>query len=371
LTFVTSQLPYGFAFPELPSTHLFRYPDLGISIVNGFAAEQTGSSGISLAILVDPDTTDAPEIAAASKLLPSRGVFVRSYRGAGADVRSVADAIELFPYDLLIIATHCGDAPGYRWTYQFVDSEGYNRTLVVDIAIGIARTDDKDMLSVTQFTRFVSLDGVDWNDREKSKKLYVGTAITDYAERIQKENGFEPIARDVVPRVLGSAALRMFDYNYIALPQALAGNGTPIIINNACSSWHELSKRFTFGNARAYIGTLFMVSTSEAHDVVVKLLSRHFGKPLPAALWSAQREVYGCSVRRPYVATGVYPQRLRGSRCDVPQEVERRLAASLAGWQSDLRRETAAGNDAKGTKERFDYYSREIALFRSRWIRPR
>ena len=29
--------------------------------------------------------------------------------------------------------------------------------------------------------------------------------------------------------------------------------------------------------------------TTEAHEVAVKLLSEHFGKPLPAAIWSAQR----------------------------------------------------------------------------------
>src|SRR5215472_4871960 len=40
LTFVTRHLPYGFGFPEVPSTHLFSYPDLSIAILNGFAAEQ-------------------------------------------------------------------------------------------------------------------------------------------------------------------------------------------------------------------------------------------------------------------------------------------------------------------------------------------
>lgn len=62
--------------------------------------------------------------------------------------------MDLFPYDLLIFATHCGDASGYRWTYKFTDSEEIDRTLVVDIAIGVAQTDDADMLNVSQFLRF-------------------------------------------------------------------------------------------------------------------------------------------------------------------------------------------------------------------------
>lgn len=140
--FITDSLPYGFAFSEVPSTHLFRYPDLGISVIHGFAAEQSGSRGTQVATLVNPDTTPAPEIDAAAKLLAERRTFVRGYQGRRADVSSISDMIELFPYDLMLIATHCGDASGYRWTYKFTDSEGLARTLVVDVAVGFGRTED-------------------------------------------------------------------------------------------------------------------------------------------------------------------------------------------------------------------------------------
>ena len=87
--------------------------------------------------------------------------------------------IELYPHDLLLISTHCGDAEGWRWTYEFVDREGHHRTLVVDLAISIAVVPGSEKLDVMQYTRPVSLDGVDWNDPEKKKRLYVGTAILD------------------------------------------------------------------------------------------------------------------------------------------------------------------------------------------------
>jgi hypothetical protein len=96
--------------------------------------------------------------------------------------------IELFPYDLLLISTHCGDASGWRWTYEFVDSEGLKRILVVDIAIGLEVVPGDEKLHVTEFIRFVSLDGIDWNDPEKDSKLYVGRAILDYLERGKTTN---------------------------------------------------------------------------------------------------------------------------------------------------------------------------------------
>lgn len=372
VTFITGGLPYGFAFSSIPSTHLFKYPDLGITVINSLAAEQPRTRGISVAVLVDPETVDAPEIKAAAKILPPRGVFLRGYRGPGANVRSVSEMIELFPYDLLMIATHCGDASGYRWTYEFKDSEGIDRKLVVDIAIGLGRSSQEDLLNVTQFTRFVSLDGVDWHDPDKAKKLYVGSAMKDYVARTGLRGDLKPISKETIPRVTGSAALKMFDHNYIPVPRSLANAGTPIVINNACVSWHRLAETFTFGNARAYIGTLFKVSTSEAHDIAVRLLDKHFGKPLPAALWSAQREVYGDSVRRPYIITGAYPQRLRVTRRNVPLNVIKQLSVAHAEWKIRLRQTNQSDDQkVKALKDYIAFYERELASFHAHWVKPR
>ena len=81
LTFIVRQLPIGVAFPELPGTHLFTYPDLGRAIIDGLAAEQPGTRGTNVAVLVNPQKVAAPEIEAAAKLLPERKIFVRGYEG--------------------------------------------------------------------------------------------------------------------------------------------------------------------------------------------------------------------------------------------------------------------------------------------------
>jgi len=366
LTFITKSLPFGAAYPELPSTHLFSYPDLGITIVNGFAAEQKGARGVNVAVLVDPEKVRAPEMEAAKKLLPERKIFVRGYQGATATVRHVTDMVDLFPYDLLVFATHCGDAPGHRWTYEFVDTEGNARTLIVDIAIGVANTDDPEILNVAQFMRFHSLDGVDWTDPVAKKDLYVGTAIRDF---MQLKADIEPIHKENIKRVIGSAAMAMADNNYLALPRSLAAEGSPIIINNACVSWHELASRFSFANARAYIGTLYPVSDLEAEAIVVRLLGKDFGKLLPHAVWAAQNAVYGAAGnRRPYVVTGVYPQRLRATRENVPRVILSQMEKALRRWKP---RSAETGQDErfkKGVAEIVSYYEREISAFRKRWF---
>jgi hypothetical protein len=212
-----------------------------------------------------------------------------------------------------MISTHCGDAPGWRWTYQFTDRDGKDRTLVIDLAIDVTVVPGDEKLHVTQFTKFVSIDGVDWNDPDRNSKVIVGNAILDYLERTKNQEGLQPTKKEEIERVPGSAALRMYDGNFIVLPRPLADNGTPIVLNNACVSWHRLSGTFIFANARAYIGTLFSVTDVEAQEVAKRLLDRHFGKPLAVALWQTQREVYKDSMRSPYVLVGPHFQRLRTS----------------------------------------------------------
>jgi hypothetical protein len=158
--------------------------------------------------------------------------------------------------------------------------------------------------------------------------------------------------------------MMMADGNYIVMPRSLADEGTPIIINNACLSWHRLAGTFTFANARAYVGTLFPITPSEAAAVVVKVLDKHWQKPLAAALWSAQRDVYGANIRRPYVVTGVYPQRLRVKVMDYPARIRTQLATSLANWKR--RRASLKPDDSKQiamTEDIIKVYARELAHF--------
>lgn len=360
VSFISAEIPFGFAFPEVPSTHLFTYPDIGISIVNGFAAEQPQTRGVNVAILVDPEQTEAPEINDAAAALADRDTLVRVYRGANANVTSVTEAMEHFPYDLLLFATHCGDASGYLWTYHFEDIEGCDRTLVVEVTPGIGRSEDPDVFKVTEYIRFKSLDGVDLDDDEKKSNLYIGTAIRDWSNLYQSK-AIKPAKRETVARVQGSAVLRMHDNNMVLLQQYLACNGTPIVITNACSSWHQLALRLTFQNARAYIGTLFPVLAYEAHPVVISFLDRHYGKPLAEALWLAQNEAYDIGVRRPYVLSGVYPQKLRTSPEDKLERIHRLLLDGRNEW-SELLHRYQSTNDQYGAREAQDivrYYTRE------------
>lgn len=359
ITFISKNLPLGFGFPELPTTHLFSYPDLGLAVANGLVAEQPRTRGTNTTLLIDPGQTNAPEIEAIAQNMAKRGAFVRGYYGPAAHVKLVSDTIELYPYDLLIFATHCGDAPGHRWTYEFQDSEGRCRNLVVDIAVGIGSLNQDDKVEVQEHIRFHKLDGIDWNDPDKSIKLHVGTAIRDFSERFQNDDDFKPISKELIDRVIGSAALKMFDSNYLAMPQSIACNRSPIIINNACGSWHNLASRFIYAGSRGYLGTLFDVTDYEAEAVLENLIVKQWGKTLPHAIWSSQNAIYGNNPRRPYLFTGVYCSKLRVTKENVPEFLANSLKRELRGLKK-IRSDARKGNSEKRVLDRIKFVQDEI-----------
>lgn len=363
ITFIARCIPWGFAFDELPSSHLFSYPDLGISILNGLVAEQPGTAGIRIASIIDPGSVDSREIAVAIDRLTSSGVFSTGLRSRLATVNRVSNLVELFPYDLLLISTHSGDVSGWRWTYDYKDSEGLQRILVIEVAIGVQRVPGQEELKVTEFYRFVSLDGVDWTDPQKKEKLYVGRAITDWAAQAEAGNKMEPVSRHDVERVRGSMALKMADHNYIPLPISLAASSSsPIIINNACCSWHRLASNFIFGNARAYIGTLFDVIDPVAQTVVERLFTSYWNKPLAVALWRAQNDATDGSVKRPYVMVGCHFQRLRATSEHNLAHALKELRAVLLDSKKRLENPEELSDKARRTvSERVEYLEQQIA----------
>ena len=97
ITFITKEIPWGFGHPELPSTHLFSYPDLGISIINGILSEQADSSGIRVAVLIDPGVVEAKETSFAIKSFRHRSVFIKVLLSSQATVYKASKTIETLP----------------------------------------------------------------------------------------------------------------------------------------------------------------------------------------------------------------------------------------------------------------------------------
>ena len=304
--FITNGFPWGIAVPECPTTHLFAYPDVGRSIVQGLWASHDPALGARTALLIQPDQVPGAELDAVRESLRNNKTLVRRAAGHHATVHNVRMLVETVPFDIIVVSTHAGDVPGRRITYEFTDSEGTSRRLVIDEAVGFGYDPISEKVLVQQFNRFHRVDGVDWMDSEGKAKINAGTAIKSWsAIGIRNQDKYQ-VAEEKIDRVIGSMGLRMHDGQvWLPMLQGFPPRCSPLIFNNACSSWHELSSRFTFAGARGYVGTLFPVNEMEAQAVGAALFRRHLGAHFSTGLWASQNEVYGNQDLRPYAMVGL------------------------------------------------------------------
>ena len=358
ILFVTRDFPWGIAFPQRPTTHMFNYPDFGRSVVESIWASQDTSRSARNALLLNPHQVGAGEIEKIRKALVKNKTLVRVQAGPRATVNIVDTLMAVLPTDIIVISTHAGDAKGERITYEYKDSERIPRRLVVDSAVGFSYNPKIDKVQVQEFERFHELDGVDWTDSAAKAKMYVGTAIRSWVElgNVAERNKYKT-ASISIPRVIGSMGLQMHDHIWFAMVQGFAPSCAPVVLNNACSSWHELGQRFLYAGARAYIGALFPVTNAEAEDLGAALFEKQLSMPLPLALWSSQNNVYGRSARRPYAMLGLPFCSIQPNRVDSIKYLTRAYRDGLVQYEEKAK--NSPYPDVKENSQRFAEFLRE------------
>ncbi len=313
VTFITRGIPYGYFFPDVPSSHLFSYPDLGITLLNNlyYAHEVKGTRS---ALLIDPDVFPKKwgetETGFVSEKLKKMGVYVKELRGREAKVYDTSLHIQWFPFDLLFICSHASRMDGQEFTIKFSDRSGADHEIVIEEAVSFGLTDegegDQRLVEVMSFIGFVSVDGFAWKGKnEKSKGSVTKETIEDFLA-IPREK-WQVVNKRDIPYVRRSTRIGLADGDYQATFHALSGGELPIIFNNACVSFYEFSGRFFFAGARSYIGTLTPINTDKAKEIAQLFFnSLTLSKPLPLLLWEVQKKVFPDPANRVYVHIGTH-----------------------------------------------------------------
>jgi len=369
--FVTGGFPWGIAVPEVPTTHMYRYPDFGRSVIEGLWASQSDSRSARTALLIDPQTVEGSEIETIRHALLKNGTLTKLLSGPAATQVHVQFSLDAMPNDIIVVSSHAGDASGSRVTYEYPDAEGRIRRLTIDRALGIGYDSHDDMYAVMQYYRFHNLDGVDWRDREGKTALPVGTAITSWlAIDSAADRSQYVVAEEEIPRVVGSMAMKLHDGNWLYVSHGFPPESAPLFVNNACWSWHQLSQRTTFAGARGYLGSLFPITDAEAQEVAQNIFGRYLGRELVHAIWLAQRDVYGSSKRRPYVLVGLPFISVKPNHTDAVGFLDRALVSGITDWSEKAKDSPYA--DVRRNAERYArFLHEELNKLRSRLIRRR
>lgn len=340
ILFVTGGFPWGIAFPEVPTTHMYQYPDFGRCVVSGLWVSQSPVRGARNALLIEPALVQGGEIDAIAKALNKNRTLTRVLPHRAATMSRVQHMMDFLPQDVIVISSHAGDARGSRVTYKYEDDDGRQRTLVVDQTYSIGSDRVEDKLPVIEFTRFVSLDGVSWDDDAAKSALPVGTAITAWSKLDMLERAKYVIAEEDISRVAGSMAMMLHDGPWIFISHGFHPAAAPLVLSNCCWSWHEIGLRMKFAGARGYVGALFPVTDVEAQEVGRALFAGKPGEPTFKTLWRVQREVYGNSPRRPYAMLGLPSVYVPVNPVNSPAYLHDAYQKEIAYWSAASERYT-------------------------------
>jgi hypothetical protein len=362
---VTAGFPWGIAIPTKPSSHFRRYPDFGRMIVEGLWSSAPSVGGRT-ALLIDPGTVSGSEIPNVNRALLANGCLTHVMRDKGASVAEVGSVIDLLPHDIIVLSSHAGDASGERLTYEYEDYEGRRRQLIVDEAVGIGYDQSEGKFQVTTFNRFHSIDGVDWRDKSAKEALPVGSAVLAWSDKATtKESRDFIVDRKPIPRVIGSMGIQLNDGTWFFVSQGFSPASAPLIVNNSCWSWHEISERTMYAGARGYLGCLVPVLGAEVEKVSEGIFGRYLGLPLPIAMWAAQRDAYQNSRRCPYVLVGLPCIHIPQNESDSASFYEQAIIDGIVYW-------TKASNSTlggEGAKRSADFLSRKLEEFRRNLVR--
>lgn len=323
VTFITSGFPYGYFFPEVPSTHLFSNPDLGLSVLKGLMAAYRPTN---TALTIDPGHFKNSEIQEVNNALAKLGTHVKTLIDSEATVYKLGISIETYPYDLLFICSHAGQTDGQEFTIEISDNEGKPHTLVVEVADGFGLTGegtgDSSIVEVKSHYGFVSMDGYDWSNPDRPKTKGVVENFMNNTDRSK----WKIISRRDVPVVKRAVVLEMKDGNFIPMMHNLAGHESPLVFNNACITFNEFSERFIFAGAVAYIGTLVNISTKYAIEFAkIFFNSLDPSKPIPIHLWETQKKLNNDPKKYYYMHAGVFHTFINPADSDTTGKLKKKL----------------------------------------------
>ena len=303
ITFFTKGYPYGYFFSNWPTTHIFSYPDVGLSVVRGLMQAKFPTN---IGLTIDPGFFQNSETKVVNKKLVNMGAFVKCLKGKDAKVYDVGLHLDVFPYDFLFICSHAGTADGEEITLEFLDRQGNKHEIVIEEAVGFGITDTGTgmdrQVEVKSHYGLIAIDGKDWQD--KTKKTPKGL-IEDFYNMDRSK--WKIIKRKNIPRVRRAVIIKMNDGNYIPMLHGIGGHESPLIFNNACVTFNEFSERFMFAGARAYIGTLTEVSSPYAKNFAEVFFNNlDYDKPIPLHLWETQMKLASNPQEHVYMHVGVF-----------------------------------------------------------------
>ena len=297
IMFVTDDIPYSIAIQD--SVIIYAHTvNLGQCIAHNLYEHVSGQKhkeglvGL-FAGNIEMETGREQE-AMSSSLLKTKGI-VRNI--PLRDIKWSILNLSTFPYDILYIATHGSQIEGSKNQYEIQDDKGNKHEIVAKVAEDAGGT-------------LVWIDSVDGATQNSDAWTQDHRSIKGrfYEEHVLGGNlptliSSEPTKIQMRQLVLGNGDGGMFDPIML---DRLAAAQRPLVIVNACGSWADLSSRFAYAGATAFMGTLWPIRDSVAVAFAEELFSNLFDSELTSVFNQAKNKMVEDTDRMAYVLSGTF-----------------------------------------------------------------
>lgn len=348
VVFFTRGIPYGILPFQSPVAHLFLDRDLGLQILRGYRKVLEKNRGVSVALLCDPGEIPDSEISDMKGMLSSKGVELIELYKDKATTYNFMHLIERYPFDIAIISSHAGEVEGRQITEKFIDAKDNEYEIVYDLYACFAPVPGEDNVIVQELTVLISVDGIPWNDKKQLKANGATTnfSLKEFMECRENEDKRTVIRTQDCKGVKFSNALKLYELSWLPAIHVVGEQRYPIIFNNACSSWIEMSGRFIFAEASVYIGTTKDINTTLAKDCASRIFQLGLKRnSFLYACYQAQREYVAQLGYSPYLYWGSPDVSIKPSCKDNKLIRNMRVLRTLEGLR--IKEESLSDNNMK------------------------
>ncbi|MDD4411792.1 MAG: hypothetical protein PHO58_04780 [Bacilli bacterium] len=343
-TFFTIGLPYSLAIKNIiPCGYVPLALRADLFIFNSIIFE--GIDRFNSAVVFSPgfftSTKDGEETKSVIDVLNSNNYLVRPLIGINATVNNLDFHAQHFPYDILHICTHGGEVDGYSVIESYKDRKGVEHIVEYDEVIGFAPIPGKDLIGIHRKTIFRKFDGYVWMSEELKSQKYENYIYEDMRKELySKEEQSQNAKRFQKKKIPTSCAIACVDSIHQGMFQVLASHSSPLIFNNACWSWSEVSNFFLACGARGYIGTLWDIENNVAVIGANTFYSNVFNETILSSFFEAIKKIRGTASEDIYIYWGLHFTTLSTgiSEEDSRGRVFKELIRSFFGWMNKIKK---------------------------------
>ncbi len=270
--FITEGIPYSFALDNIiPIAHLLRN-FLWLAFINSYinTREILPISGNAV-LFSTKDFNNWDEMDSVEHQLKNKNYTLQRLYWKYATISNFNNYVSFLPYDILHIWTHWWDLSWCNILEEFTDDKWekhtieYNEIRIIENPLALNNTKPDTEIPVSIFHSFIEYDWVKWDNIKESNWLKHRMRNVHRGEYSLKNRRI--LKSEPTNDIDNSQSIMCFDWPNMCAFHSIANHRRPFIFNNSCSSFYDLSSKFSYAWARWYIWTLWNVEEDVAKEV--------------------------------------------------------------------------------------------------------